>query len=82
MPFLGSAQNRSSRVLSISGPNLVALEQLAPNGPFIALTAPTTSCVVTYVDTLTWFCDSGATDSSDIESTSYTFLLNLLATVA
>ena len=28
-------------VLSTSGPNLIALEQFAPNSPFIALTAPT-----------------------------------------
>ena len=41
MPFLASTQNRPSRVLSISGPNLVALEQFAPIGPFIALTALT-----------------------------------------
>ena len=30
MPFLASTQNRSSRVLSTSGPILVALEQFAP----------------------------------------------------
>ena len=38
---MASTQNRSSRALSKSGPNLVALEQFAPNGPLIALTAPT-----------------------------------------
>ena len=42
MLFLASTRNRSSRVLSTSGPNFVALEQFAPNSPFIALTAPTT----------------------------------------
>ena len=42
MPFLAPTQNRSSSVLSTSGSNLVALEQFAPNSPFIALTAPTT----------------------------------------
>ena len=38
MPFLASTQNRLSRVLSTSGPNLVALEQFAPKSPFTALT--------------------------------------------
>ena len=41
MPFLAFTQNRSSRVLSTSRPNLVALEQFAPNSPFIVLTALT-----------------------------------------
>ena len=31
MPFLAFTQNRSSEVLSTSGPNLVVLEQFAPN---------------------------------------------------
>ena len=43
MPFLASAQNRSSRVLSTTEPDLVALEQFGPNSPVIALTALTKS---------------------------------------
>ena len=39
MPFLASTQNRSSKVLSTSGPHFVALEQFAPNSLFIVLTA-------------------------------------------
>ena len=41
MPFLASTLNRSSRVLSTSRPNLIAVEKFAPNSPFIALTALT-----------------------------------------